>query len=163
MTNRLTVNEIHFRRMVAATVKASGICRATVEQVLPAFLDVVRRQLAEGPRRSVMIESFGTLAVKEVPARQYHYVRKEQGIDRWVDRPPKRVLKFAPTRNMKREIQEGKFDPTRKSFIHHPDDPRIRSPRDIQKRNTDTPWSKVGTTRYFKKKRGKDGTEHTEE
>lgn len=157
MTNRLTVNEIHFRRMVAATVKQSGICRATVEQVLPAFLDVVRRELAEGARRSVVIESFGTLAVKEVPARQYHYVRKSHGIDTWVDRPPKRVLKFAPTRNVKREIEQGRFDPTRKSFIHHPDDPRIRSPRDLTKRQTGTPWTKVGPTKYFKKKRDKDG------
>lgn len=151
MTNRLTVNEIHFRRMVAATVKQSGICRATVEQVLPAFIDVVRRQLCEDPKHCVMIESFGTLAVKEVPARQYHYVRKSHGIDRWVERPPKRVLKFAPTRNMRREIEAGKFDPTRKGFIHHPDDPRLRSGREMQKRNTDTPWSKVGPTKFHKK------------
>lgn len=141
---------IHFRRLVAATVKKSGICRQTVEQVLPAFIDVVREQLTESEKRCVMIESFGTFAVKEILPRRYHYVRKEQGIDEWIDRPAKKVLKFAPTRNMRREIEAGRFDPTRRAFEHHPEDPHMRTRRDIQKRNLRTPIAKAGATVYLK-------------
>lgn len=146
---------IHFRRLVAAVVKESGICRQTVEQVLPAAFDVMRRTLTEGEKQCVMIESFGVFSVKEVPQRRYHYVRPDRGIDRWVDRPPRRILKFTPTRSLRREIEAGQFDPTRRSFSHHPDDPHIRATRTAPKKRG--PISKAGATIWFTgKKKGKE-------
>lgn len=146
MSRDILMTTIHFRRLVSATVKKSGICRQTVEQVLPAFIDVVREQLAESEKRCVMIESFGTLAVKEIPARRYHYVRKSHGVDEWIDRPSKKVLKFSPTRNVRREIEAGRFDSTRRAFEHHPDDPHIRTRSEIRRINKSTPIAKVGAT-----------------
>lgn len=88
---------------IAAVVRRSGICRATVEQVLPAVMDEVRFQLTEG-FRFVPIESFGTFAVVDIPERQYHYTYKG---DRIVTVPPKKRLKFLPTRNLRNEIDAG--------------------------------------------------------
>ena len=144
---------IHFRRLVAAVVKESGICRQTVEQVLPAAFDVMRRTLVEGEKQCVMIESFGTFAVKEMPARRHHFVRRDLGRDEWIDRPAKQVLRFAPTRNMRREIESGQFDPTRRSFEHHPDDPHMRTRSNLCRINKGTPVTKVGGTIWFKKKK----------
>ena len=35
---------------------------------------------------------------------------------------------------MKREVDAGRFDPTRRAFTRHPDDPVIRSRRDMRYR-----------------------------
>ena len=112
------------QRFASAVVKRSGICQATVEQVLPAVFDEIRYRLVEGEYPCVPIDSFGTFAVIDVPERQFHYTYK--GADEWRTLPPQKRLKFVMTRNLKRELQEGRFDPTRRSFSRHPDDPIIR-------------------------------------
>ena len=119
----------YLTRLAAAVVKRSGICQATVEQVLPALFDEIRFQLCEGKYKCVPIESFGTFGVVEIPERQYHYTYC--GKDEMRTLPPKRRLKFYPTRNMRREMEQGIFDPSRQSFKRHPDDPPIRKRKDM--------------------------------
>ena len=112
-------------KMARKISNRSGIAMPTVEVVLQATFDEWRQELAEGSGQ-VLVESFGTISVKDVPARSYHYNRPEKGIDKMVSLPAKKVLKFTATRNLKREVSEGQFDPSRKSFFRHPDDPKIR-------------------------------------
>lgn len=114
---------------ISAVVKRSGICRATVEQVLPAVFDEIRHQLTEGCL-CVPIESFGTFAVVDIPERQYHYTYG--GRDELRTVPPCKRLKFAPTRNLRREVDAGTFDPSRRSFVRHPDDPIIRKRKELK-------------------------------
>ena len=113
---------------ISAVVRRSGICRATVEQVLPAVFDEIRCQLSEGSR-CVPIESFGTFAVIDVPERTRRYNYKD--IDEIRTLAPTQRLKFAPTKNMRREIQEQRFDPSRRSFTKHPSDPPIRKRKSL--------------------------------
>ena len=112
----------YLQKIAADVSKRCGICRATVEVVLPAFLDEIRYQLTEGKWPCVPIESFGTFATTEKPEREY----KKRGVDEWKTLPPKKQLKFSPTRNMRREIESGHYDDTRHAFSRHPDDPPIR-------------------------------------
>lgn len=108
----------------AAVVKRSGICQATVERVLPALFDEIRQQLCEGQYPCVPIESFGTFTVVDIPERQHLYTYKGRNELRTL--APTKRLKFAPTRNLRREVEDGHFDPTRQSFRRHPKDPAIR-------------------------------------
>ena len=110
------------KRFVSAVSKRSGICKATVEQVLPAIFDEIRYQLVEGRIPHVPIDSFGTFAIKEMPRRQYF--RKDKNELRILE--PKKIIKFAPAHNLAKEVERGVFDPTRKAFTRHPDDPIIR-------------------------------------
>lgn len=112
----------YLQKIAADVSKRCGICRATVEVVLPAFLDEVRYQLTEGQWPCVTIESFGTFATIEKPEREY----KRRGVDEWKTLPPKKQIKFSPTRNMRREIESGHYDDTRHAFSRHPDDPPIK-------------------------------------
>lgn len=114
----------YLTRLSAAVVKRSGICQATVEQVLPALFDEIRYQLCEGRYKCVPIESFGTFGVVDIPERQHHYTYK--GADEMRTLPPTKRLKFYPTRNLRLEMLAMQFDPTRRSFRRHPDDPPIR-------------------------------------
>ena len=107
------------KQFISAVVKRSGVCRATVEQVLPAVFDEIRYQLTEGCH-FVPIESFGTFAVVDIPERKYHYTYGGRDEIRTV--PPCKRLKFAPASNMRREVQAGTYDPTRRSFTRHPKD-----------------------------------------
>ncbi len=120
---------------IAAVVKRSGICRATIEQVLPAVFDEIRFQLTEGCG-CVPIDSFGTFATVDLPERQRHYTYG--GRDEVRSYPPKLKLKFAPTRSMRREIEARRFDTTRKAFLHDSRDPKIRTKKNLayNKRNT---------------------------
>lgn len=118
------------KHFIAAVVKRSGVCRATVEQVLPAVFDEIRHQLAEGSL-CVPVESFGTFAVIDIPERQYHYTYGGRDEIRTV--PACKRLKFAPTRNMRREVvEQQRFDPTRRSFVHNPKDPPIRKRKGLK-------------------------------
>ena len=90
---------------ISAVVRRSGICRATCEQVVPAVIDEIRHQLTEG-RLFVAIESFGTFGVKELPLRQHLYNYKGKREMRTLQ--PKKVIKFAPTRNFRQEVQAGR-------------------------------------------------------
>ena len=112
------------KHFISAVVKRSGICRATVEIVLRATFDETRFQLAEGSQ-CVPIESFGTFAVVDMPERQYRCIKDGQPVVRTI--PPKRRLKFAPTKNLRREIEQQQYDPSRRSFVHHVDDPFLRT------------------------------------
>lgn len=112
---------LYFKKLVADIVKRSGIARPTVEALLPHVFDEIRYRLCEGKTPGVSIESFGTIAVIDKPAHQYHSNYK--GVQKVCDVPAKKVIKFRPTRNLKREIAAGQFDPTRRSFVHHPADP----------------------------------------
>jgi nucleoid DNA-binding protein len=114
----------YLQKMAANIVKRSGIARPTVEALLPHVFDEIRYQLTEGQYPCVPIESFGTFAIIDMPERRRRYTYK--GKNEIHTLPAKKKLKFAPTRNLKREIEAGRFDPTRKSFSRHPDDPKIR-------------------------------------
>lgn len=115
---------------ISQVVKRSGIARATVEQVLPAVFDEIRYQLAEGCG-CVPIESFGTFAVVDIPERKRRYTYK--GADELRTLPPTQRLKFAPTRNLTREVvEEHQYDPTRRSFVHDPHDPPLRKKKGMK-------------------------------
>ena len=117
-------------RFAAGVVKRSGICQATVEAVLPAVFDEIRYQLIEGQYPCIPIDSFGTFAVVDIPEREYTSTYK--GEKRLVHLEPVRRLKFRPSYNMKRELEQGRYDPTRRSFSRHPDDPIIRKRKDMK-------------------------------
>ena len=111
--------------LIAAVVKRSGICRATVEQVLMATFDEIRYQMAEGAG-CVPIESFGTFYTQDLPEREHWYTYKDKHELRHL--PPTKRLKFCPTKSFKREVlEEHRFDPTRQSFDRHPDDPPVKA------------------------------------
>jgi len=120
----------YLQKFAAAVVKRSGICLATVEQVLPAVFDEIRYQLCEGNYKCVPIDSFGTFGVVEIPERQYHYTYK--GADEMRTLPLQKRLKFYPTRNLRQEMEAGQFDPSRRSFKRHPDDPIIRKRKNMK-------------------------------
>ena len=126
----------YYQKFTAAIVKRSGICRATVEALLPHVFDEIRYQLCEGPWPCVPIESFGTFAITEKPERQY----KVRGKDEWKTLPPKKFIKFSPTRNFSREMVAGQFDESRRSFSRHPQDPPIRTRAHMQCRKNRT-WA----------------------
>ena len=112
------------QHFISAVVKRSGICKATVEQVLPAVFDEIRYQLSEGAGQ-VPIESFGTFIVVDIPERQYHYTYGNHDEIRTCAATQR--LKFASARNLRREVLEThRFDPSRRSFTHHHDDPPLR-------------------------------------
>ena len=114
----------YFTKFAAAVTKRCGICQATVEQVLPAVFDEIRQQLCENKFPCVPIESFGTFTVVDIPERKRHYTYK---CDEIRTLPPTKRLKFAPTKNLRREVVErGEFDASRRSFSRHPQDPPIR-------------------------------------
>jgi nucleoid DNA-binding protein len=119
----------YFQKFAATIVKRSGLSRATVEAVLPHVFDEIRYQLTEGTL-CVPIESFGTFTIKDVPEHEFLYHRGDVKEVHTV--PAKRVLKFAPTRNMRREIEARQYDPQRKSFVHHPADPKISKRHDLR-------------------------------
>ena len=136
-------------RMAREISKRSGICVPTVEVVLQAAFDEWRWQLAEGSGM-VLVESFGTLTVKDEPARSYRYFRPEKGIDHMVHLQARRVVKFKPARNLSREVDARKFDPTRKSFYRHQDDPQMRYRSSLKYRAQTKPISKLGQTKFEK-------------
>ena len=72
----MSLQNTYLKRLVAAVVQESGICTPTVEVVLPAVFDVIRRELAAGPHHCVMIESFRTFAMIDVPEREHLYTYK---------------------------------------------------------------------------------------
>ena len=120
----------YLQKLAANIVKRSGICKATVEAVLPAVFDEIRYQLTEGSYPCVPIEGFGTFAVINRPEHEYLY--NYHGANEVRTVPARRQLKFNPTHNMQREVEAGKFDPTRKSFSRHPDDRPIRKRNDMR-------------------------------
>lgn len=121
-------------KLAKAVADRSGIRTATVEVVLPALFDEIRQRLAEGVYPCVPIDSFGTFAVVDIPARRYHYYRPEKGIDRWVDLPATRRLKFGLAHSFKRELCLQQFDPSRKSFSRHPEDPAVKRRKQMKYR-----------------------------
>lgn len=138
------------QKFAAAVVKRSGICQATVEQVLPAVFDEIRFQLIEGRYPCVPIDSFGTFGVITKPERRYHYYRPSKGIDEWRTLPPKKVLKFAAAYNLRRELNADQYDPTRKSFSRHPCDPIIKKRNKMLYIPDKRPMSKAGQTETVK-------------
>ena len=136
----------YLSRFAAGVVRRSGISRATVEAVLPHIFDEIRFQLTEGDYLCVPIEGFGTFAVIDIPERQIHYTYKD--IDEIRTLPPKKRLKFAAAKNLKREIEALKFDPTRKSFSRHPEDPPIRKRKDMHySKRKDVHVKKINTNK----------------
>lgn len=121
----------YLKKIAANISKRSGICKATVEAVLPAVFDEIRYQLTEGTL-CVPIESFGTFAVINRPEHEFLYNYKGANEVRVV--PARMQLKFNPTNNMKREVEAQRFDSTRRSFSRHPDDRPIRKRKDMRYR-----------------------------
>ena len=122
----------YFKKFAAAVVQRSGISRATVEQVLPAVFDEIRYQLTTEDRPCVPIEGFGTFAVIDRPEHEFLYHRGD--IKKVCPVPARRQLKFTPTKNMKREVEARQYDPSRRSFTRHHDDPPIRMRKDMRYR-----------------------------
>lgn len=135
----------YLQKFSANVVKRSGICKATVEAVIPHVFDEIRFQLTEGTL-CVPIESFGTFAVIGIPERTRHYTYK--GADEMRTYPPVLKIKFRATRNFQREVNAQQFDPTRRSFTRHPDDRPVRKRKDMKynKRNTIYTQLAPGTT-----------------
>lgn len=121
----------YFQRFAAAIVKRSGLSRPTVEALLPAVFDEIRYILTEGDG-CVPIEGFGTLYVKDVPEHEYLYNRNNA--NRICTVPAKKQIKFAPARNLTDEMNAGKFDAMRRSFVHMPGDPLLRKRNDLRYR-----------------------------
>lgn len=111
------------KHFIAAVVKRSGICRASVEQVLPAVFDEIRYQLSEGAR-CVAIESFGTFAIQVLPERTRTALVDGRRVAKKL--PPKEKLKFGAARCLRNDVEAHCFDPTRRAFTHHPKDPKLR-------------------------------------
>jgi nucleoid DNA-binding protein len=116
-------NNKFFQKFAAAIVKRSGICQATVEAVLPHVFDEIRYQLTEGCGY-VAIEGFGTFVAKDIPEHEFLYHRGDKREVHVV--PAKKVVKFAPTRNLTNEVSQSHYDDTRHSFQHMPGDPKLR-------------------------------------
>jgi nucleoid DNA-binding protein len=110
-------------------VQRSGLARATVEAVLPHVFDEIRYQLTEGSL-CVPIDGFGTFAVIDRPEHEFYYKKK----DEIHTVPARKQLKFRPAKNLKREVEAGQYDPTRRAFSRHPDDPIIAVRRDMRYR-----------------------------
>lgn len=132
------------QRLAADVSKRSGICQATVEQVLPALFDEIRYRLVQGKYPCIPIDSFGTFAVIDVPEREYHYTYN--GADEWRTLPATKRLKFNAAYNLKRELDQGEFDPTRRSFRRHPQDPILRRRKQMKYCKRDLPVF-IGKTR----------------
>lgn len=139
----------YLTKIAAAVSKRCGIHQATVEQVLPAFIDELRYRIIEDPYHCVPIESFGTFGIKNLPARQHMYGYNEAERKLRI-LPPKDMLKFYPTRNMRREVEAGKVDWSRKSFHRHPQDPVIRKRAAMIYRADRSGKMGKGQTTYFK-------------
>jgi len=120
----------YLKKLAANIVQRSGLSRPTVEALLPHVFDEIRHQLCEGNYKCVPIESFGTFAVIERPEHKYLYHRGDVKVEHTV--PAKRVIRFAPTRNMQREVEAQQMDPSRKSFSRHPDDRAIRKRKNMR-------------------------------
>lgn len=118
--------------LASAVSKRCGIHQATVEQVLPALFDELRYRIVEDRYHCVPIESFGTFGLKQLPERQHMYNYKDVHELRTL--PPKQMLKFYPTRNMRLDVERGSVDWSRRSFSRHPDDPPIRKRKDMHYR-----------------------------
>ena len=121
----------YFQKFAAAIVKRSGISRPTVEAVLPHIFDEIRYQLTEGSL-CVPIEGFGTFAVKDVPEHEFLYHRGEKREIKTVK--AKKVIKFAPTRNLTDEVNRGQYNSDRHSFTRMPGDPMLRKRKDMRYR-----------------------------
>ena len=138
--------------LIAAVVKRSGICRATVEQVLAATFDEIRFQMAEGAG-CVPIESFGTFYTVDIPEREHWYSYKDKHELRHL--PPTKRLKFKPTKSFKREvIDDQRFDPTRRSFERHPEDPPIKARMALKYQGGNGKTVHKGKTVYLKSDEG---------
>lgn len=122
----------YFKKFAARIVKRSGLARPTVEAMLPHVFDEIRYILTEEKCQCVPIEGFGTFAVIDKPEHEFLYHRGDLKEIRIV--PAKKVIKFAPTRNLRQEVDAGHFDPTRKSFSRHPGDPAIRKRQEMRYR-----------------------------
>ena len=114
----------YLKKFAAAVSERTGISRATLEVAIPAVFDEIRYQLCEGKYPHCPIDSFGTFAVVDIPERERLYTYK--GANEMRTYPPVKRLKFAPTQHMKKEIEQGKFDPSRTAFTHHPEDGLLR-------------------------------------
>ncbi len=121
---------LYFKKFVADIVKRSGLSRPTVEVLLPAVFDEIRYRLCEGKTPSIQIESFGTIAVVDKP--EHEYLNTYKGANQVKTVPAHKVIKFSPARNLKREIEAGSFDPSRRSFVHHPADPVLRKRQNMK-------------------------------
>lgn len=137
--------------MAVAVQKRCGVHHATVEQVLVAFIDEVRYRVVEDRWHCVPIESFGTFALKELPERQhmygYHGERKMHTL------PPKNLMKFCPTKNMRLDVEAGKIDWSRRSWQRHPQDPMIRRRCDMRYRADRRDRIGKGQTTYLTPKK----------
>ena len=121
----------YLKQFAANVVQRSGIARPTVETVLPHVFDEIRYQLTEGTL-CVPIDGFGTFSVIDRPEHEFLYHRGDVKEIKTV--VAKKQLKFKPTKNLKREVDAGRYDPTRRAFSRHPDDPVIAVRRDMRYR-----------------------------
>lgn len=126
-------NNKYFQKFVAAIVKRSGIARPTVEALLPHVFDEMRQRLAESDDPCVPIESFGIFAAIERP--EHEYLHNRDGRHEVKTVPARRQLKFRPAKNLRCEVEQRQYDPTRRSFTHHPGDPTLATRHDLRYRS----------------------------
>ena len=122
----------YLQKFAAAVVKRSGIARPTVEAILPHVFDEIRYQLTEGSL-CVSIESFGTFAVIDRPEHEYLCNRGDKHGVKTV--AARRQLKFRPAKNLRCEVEQGRYDHTRNAFVHHSGDPKLATRQDLRYRS----------------------------
>ena len=149
-----------YQKFAADIVRRSGIARPTVEALLPHVFDEIRYQLTEGTL-CVPIEGFGTFAVIDRP--EHEYLNKRNNANRVVTVPAKKVVKFAPTRNLRQEAEAGQFDVNRRSFVHMPGDPLLRKRNDLRYRPENYDRSTGTFSKPIYKKRTTDQTDEKTE
>lgn len=121
----------YLHKLAQAVSRRSGISVNTCLVLLPALFDEMRQTLCEGRYRCVTVENFGSFVVRQRPARHYRRLKKD-GTSHLVELPPRLIVKFVPTRNLKNEVELSKFDPTRESFTIYPGERGIRVRKAIE-------------------------------
>lgn len=117
-------------KLARAVSKRSGICVVTCQVVIPALFDEMRYMLCEGQPRCVSVESFGSLVVKKTPSSRFNR-RTPDGHVETVEIPSKLTVKYLPSRHMRLEVEQSKYDSTRHAFALHSDDHPLRTRRAV--------------------------------
>ena len=124
----------YLHKLAQAVSRRSGISVNTCLVLLPALFDEIRQTLCEGHYRCVTVENFGSFVVRQRPARHYRRLKKD-GTSHLVELPPRLIVKFLPTRNLKQEVENSKFDPTRESFTVSPGERGIHVRKAIESKS----------------------------
>lgn len=113
------------KQLIAMTVKRSGICPATVEQVLPACFQIIREAIVTGEHRgSVLIPGFGTFYAQNRKTNVADPAHPGQRITGY-----KLVPKFLPTTGFKDDVLREQPNPDARCFEETSRREKPRPPR----------------------------------